>query len=252
MNRTNSLGPSVQEAVDHFKQLPWCAALLEAPGVLPFLPACRLEDGGRSAGFGQASRDQLFQMLNTPDTIPCMLGLHADPEGETFPDTASGTPTTLLVRSTTLLCDLRKGINGFNGTVHGGLGATLVDEATVGLLFQNYACQKRLDKKHVPAPPGILRMDEDTLAVTAYMTQHFLALLPTPRVVAVTATLNRIEGRKVFLDVVLRDDKTEFVRCEGMWLVTKLSERARKTGRAGKTGKIEKTGKTETIERTKL
>lgn len=233
MSSQKSQGASLSEATDYFKRIPWCADLLEAPGVVLFMPTNRRGISGCST-----SHDRLFQdSLNTSDAVPCMLGFYPDPEAAAAAEARATTTTTttttttataaksLLIRSASLLCDLRAGVNGFNGTVQGGFLAAVIDEAMGNLLFNNFAYQRQLEEEQRSsdgswkAPPDILSLGPNARLFTASMALRFQKPLATPCVVVATAALSRIDGRKLFFDVTVRDQHgTEYVRCEGLWI----------------------------------
>ncbi|KAI0145183.1 hypothetical protein GGR57DRAFT_306144 [Xylariaceae sp. FL1272] len=119
-----------------FEEIPWCAALLQQPGVVTFTPAARLP---ASADGRYPSQDQLFKTtLKTSATVPHYIGFYQSPfedaEKTTLLPQASAKPR-LLVNSASLLVDLRPGINGFNATAHGGFIACLFDEIMGSLMF---------------------------------------------------------------------------------------------------------------------
>lgn len=86
------------------------------------------------------------------------------------------------------------------------------------LIYINDVVYKQAQKQGRPLSTSVLNMDGVAM-FTASMNVKFRKPLATPQVVTVTATLNRIEGRKVFLDVEVKSgDGVVFATCEGMWM----------------------------------
>ncbi|ROT37659.1 hypothetical protein SODALDRAFT_334778 [Sodiomyces alkalinus F11] len=214
------------EDVSHFLSIPWCAALLAQPDVHTFVPTSRLpEDDARHS----PSRDQLFsKTLRDADAVPHCIGFYKVPSPDASPNaTPHSAPITaasqaadpaFLVRSCSLLFDLRPGVIGFAGSVHGGLIASLIDEAMGNLFLANHYAQGCEMEANRPLPPGTIDVDNARF-LTANMTVRFQRPLPAPKVVVVTSSLDRIEGRKLFLAVTITDEHlVEFAKCEGMWM----------------------------------
>ncbi|KAI1652286.1 HotDog domain-containing protein [Daldinia loculata] len=216
---------SLAEATHHFKSTPWCAALLERPGVITFTPTSRLLEDPTG---NSPTQDQLFRKtLNNADTVPHCIGFYHDPVSsnldiEENPSTSlipsSQLGPKLLINSASLIFDLCPGVNGYNGTAHGGFISSLIDEAMGSLIFINHQVQTREEAQGRRLPRGVLDLN-NVRFFTASMTVRFLKPLPTPQTVVVTASLNRIEGRKMSLDVTVKDKhQVEFARCDGLWM----------------------------------
>ncbi|KAI1813547.1 HotDog domain-containing protein [Poronia punctata] len=198
------------------ESIPWCAALLQKPGIVTFTPHSRM---GPDTDGNYISGDQLFRTsLNTETTVPGYIGLYQSPF-------SSGTTTTLLPSSGSFLIDtvhllfnLQPGLNGFNGTTHGGLIAALMDEAMGSLLFMNSRVQEDMRRRGMEVPGTVVDLSE-TQIMTANMNIKFMRPIKTPQVVMATATLNKIEGRKFFLGYDVRNGEgKEFAIGEGMWI----------------------------------
>ncbi|KAI1753250.1 HotDog domain-containing protein [Xylaria castorea] len=209
-----------------FESIPWCAALLQKPGVVRFTPQARAPAGpdGRFP-----SQDQLFKTsLKTADTVPDYIGFYqspfSDPTRMTLPPTPSsmeGGPQ-FLINTMSLLADLRPGVNGFNGTVHGGLIASLLDEAMGCLIFANAVVLREMMAKGAKIPAHVLNLAEAGPVFTASMNVKFMKPIPTPQVVIATATLTKAEGRKLSLAYDIKDNKgTEYAKGEGMWIAAR-------------------------------
>ncbi|KAL2758463.1 hypothetical protein ACRALDRAFT_2040639 [Sodiomyces alcalophilus JCM 7366] len=206
----------------HFLSIPWCAALLTQPGVQTFLPTSRVPGG--NAGHSP-NRDRLFpETLHHADAVPHCIGFYQVPSPETTPNatpvaaSSQAADLTFFIRSCSLLFDLRPGVIGFAGSVHGGFIAALMDEAMGNLFLANHVAQAREVEANRPLPPGTMGLN-DVRFLTANMTVRFRKPLPAPKVVVVTSSLDRIEGRKLFLAVTVTDENlVEFAKCEGMWM----------------------------------
>lgn len=204
--------------MDYFQSIPWCATLLEKPGIVPYTPTCRLEPDANGV---LPTRDEFFRVhLRSSDLIPHAIGFYQDPFS---PATISPSPTSsglrLLIHSSTLMLDVRSGTNGFNGSAHGGLISTLIDEAMGSLIYINhhfYTEVEAIDKEKIPS--DTLNM-HGVAMFTAGMNVRFLKPLATPQVVLVTASVKDIKGRKVYLDVEVKNKEgVIFASCEGMWM----------------------------------
>ncbi|KAJ9145343.1 hypothetical protein NKR23_g5380 [Pleurostoma richardsiae] len=205
--------------VDYFQSVPWAAALLAQPAVVPFTPISRLE--GEMAVSSQ-TQDQLFRRsLNNDDTIPRCLGFYHDTARQVIDAIAKEDPPTslrLLINSVSLFFDLQPGVNGFNGTAHGGLITSLMDEAMGSLLLVNSTVQATIQSEDKALPQGILNL-ANLRVLTAAMNVRFQKPVKTPGLVLVTATFVKTEKRKIFLDVRLRDEHgIENACCDGLWM----------------------------------
>ncbi|KAF2252376.1 hypothetical protein BU26DRAFT_517015 [Trematosphaeria pertusa] len=204
--------------MDYFQSVPWCAALLETPGIVLYTPTCRLEPDANGA---LPTKDQFFRVnLRNNDLIPHAIGFYQDPFS---PTTISPSPTSsglrLLIHSSTLMLDLRPGTNGYNGTAHGGLISTLIDEAMGSLIYINHRFYTEVEAIHKEKIPSNVLNMHGVAMFTAGMNVRFLKPLATPQIVLVTASLNDIKGRKVYLDVEVKDGEgVRYSSCEGMWM----------------------------------
>lgn len=212
-----------------FESVPWCAALLNQPGIVTFTPTARLPAGpdGRFP-----SQDQLFKTsLRTSDAVPEYLGFYRSPFSDaadsTRPPSRSSPPTgagakgeqkknqRFLINTLSLLIDLRPGVNGFNGTVHGGFIASLIDEAMGCLLFANAEALRGRDA----IPSDVVDLANAGAIFTASMNVQFVRPIATPQVVLATATFDRTEGRKLWLSFDVRNgDGKVLARGEGLWM----------------------------------
>lgn len=211
--------------MEHFKTIPWCAELISAPELREFTPTCRQPHSDAPV----ASRDQLFRKtLNHGDAIPNCIGLYQDPTKLSAAATTEPKPPqdgpTLYIKAATLLFDLKPGVKGYNGSAHGGLISSMIDEAMGSLISINYLTQATLEAKGGRLPPGTLDLNS-TRVFTAGMNVRFQKPVPVPGAVAVTASFVRIEGRKIAFDVRVTGERgVEFARCDGLWLSLPLEK----------------------------
>lgn len=215
--------PFIAADTDYFKSVPWCNDLIASPDLALFTPTCRLPHVNAIG----ANKDQFFRKtLNHAGAIPHCIGLYQDPEkardrGTTVQQQGE---KRFYIASASILCDLQPGLNGYNGTAHGGLISTLVDEAMGSLILINHLAQTALEKKGQKLPEGVLDLN-NTRVVTANMTVRFQKPVPTPGIVVVAASQVKIEGRKISFDVRLRGEGgKEFAQCDGLWMSIPLQK----------------------------
>ncbi len=220
--------PSPSEA-EFFSSIPRVQELLKQPGNVRFVPTCRLEDAEHVES---KTQDQFFRRsLKDENLVPFATAFYQEPFTRiptitsVEPDSEART-TSLLISSSTLVLYLQPGTNGFNGTAHGGLIGTLIDEAMGSLIYINHKVYSEL--------PELTRrtlstqvLDMHGLAMfTASMNVQFRAPLPTPSVVLAEATFKKILGRKLFIDVVVKSmDGVIHATCEGMWMSVRGKEK---------------------------
>jgi len=174
-----------------FDKIPWCAALLNAPGVQTFEPR-----PNRKAI--QHDDDQfLGRTLNCREGVPAYVGFHKDTlAGEAIVEGG-------------VLFSLGKGVNGYPGAAHGGMVAALLDEAMGILLVRNL----ELGKLSLGGGGGGRGM------ATARMDVTFRRPVRAPGVVVGRAWLGKVEGKRYKMRAELRDgDEQLLASCDGLWL----------------------------------
>ncbi|KAI3324688.1 hypothetical protein HD806DRAFT_521772 [Xylariaceae sp. AK1471] len=182
---TEAQQPSSLETHEQYFQSQGIS-ILQVPSIVTFLPSCRRDPNQVIVGKSPfISQDQLFRnLLNNERAIPHLIGFHQDP----FCDPAHVYPDLpFITKSITLVLELHAGLHGFNGTVHGGLMSTIMDEAMGTLLTQNDILNREAKAKgFIPASSkGIFA------AATAGINVKFLKPLTTPNIVLATASLGR-------------------------------------------------------------
>ncbi|KAI1409806.1 HotDog domain-containing protein [Hypoxylon sp. FL1857] len=202
--------------VNHFESVPWCGEVLRAPGVVPFVPCSRLDPQQLPEG-ALPSRDQLFRrLLDNDEGVPYILGFYRDPLLQ--PESAlKAANLPFLAPSISILFELRSGLSGFNAFAHGGFIGTMMDEVMGTLLFQNDLVNR--DAKAKGLIPASAKDFTTTGYVTAHMEISYRKPLVIPRIVVATATIDRSEGRKAYMNVVIKDgDDREYAIGRGTWI----------------------------------
>ncbi|KAI1272294.1 HotDog domain-containing protein [Xylaria sp. FL0933] len=163
------------DAVDyaHFTAIPWCATHLQGPRIITDAPISRT--------LKPDDEDSLFaDTINSERGIFRMLMVYEEPLS----------PTERVNELKTFLT-LGSGLNGYPGVCHGGLVVAILDEVVSHLVPINQ------DRKTIPRGAHM----------TAYLNTRFIRPVSTPATVLARARLTKVEGRKVFLQGTLEDEK---------------------------------------------
>lgn len=164
--------------LSHFLAIPWCAERLQEPGTEVILPPGRTTRDDNDA---RIVEEELWATtLNTPETFAAFVAFYRRPPS----------PAALMDRVEALAAAGR-GLAGFPGMMHGGIVATLLD-GIAGLV------------------PGVNQQRgalAGTRFVTGYLNTTYSRPVPVPGVVLLTASLVRREGRKLFVEATVQDDK---------------------------------------------
>ncbi|KAI9158182.1 Verlamelin biosynthesis protein B [Paramyrothecium foliicola] len=180
------------DSVAHFASVPWCAALLQAPGAVVFTPSCRNPEG-------QTDSQALGTTLATERTVPHMLSCFVPADAVHVRD-----PARPITRVQTFFT-ARDGISGYPGVVQGGMVMAIMDEA-LGVLME---INMGLGKEGAAF---------QTNCVTASMDIKFLKPVPTSDICA-TAWIESIEGRKVKISCIMSDETgEELAKATSLWL----------------------------------
>ncbi|KAF5026927.1 hypothetical protein F66182_957 [Fusarium sp. NRRL 66182] len=200
----------------HFLSDPWCASLLEPSDVRTFIPPSYSPPD--PAGLS-ISRDKLFRhTLKGQDIVPACIGYYHRPAGAaTQIDHQSPSSSRLLLDSVSLLFDLQPGVNGFQGTVHGGFFAVMMDEAMGSLIYQSYLLQAK-EKSKGKLPSNVMDL-EPVNFVTVGIDMRLQKPLPTPKMVRVRATVSELTGRKLVLHTTVEGEEgVQYASCNGTWI----------------------------------
>lgn len=204
-------GPVDNESLSFFSNHPCGLPYLTDPSPyqpVPFTPHYEKND----------TSDTFFnQTLNTAGTIPHALALIRRDILELNPrlqerESDSAPP---LEPDFVLLVKIDTCLNGFQGTVHGGLLASLLDESLGCCVEALSSCLDLVHQRH----PG-----ERTRLYTANLNISYRAPVTSPGVVTIRTWLKRREGRKWFLEGTLSgDDGRVRTEVKGLW----ISERSK-------------------------
>lgn len=191
-------GPTqIDDEVALFQSIPWCARHLASRPDLVVTPVF-----SRSPKRG-AEDALLSQALKTRETVRAFVCFYpagdnnsSNNDGQTT--TAVATPDTAdtrLLPEVGVLVSLGTLVSGYDGVAHGGVVALLFDEA---LSLVHPGSRWRRDAS--AGPSGV---------VTAYLNTGYLRPVPTPGEYLIRVTLKKAEGRKVFVEAVMEDERGE-------------------------------------------
>ncbi|KAI0470717.1 HotDog domain-containing protein [Xylariaceae sp. FL0804] len=169
---------------DHFAAIPWCAELLNTPGLTLWSPP----------------RDATLwtRTLNVPDAVAAFLLFYRAP----------ATPRTALVEEVSALVSLGPGINGFPGVAHGGIIAVTFDEVLGRHVWLNGSDREG----GLPNP----------VHMTKYLTSTFARPVPVPGTYRVVSRIARHEGRRVYVTGEMRDGEgTVLATADALWVAVK-------------------------------
>lgn len=175
---------------DYFQAIPWCNTFISNPAYKTTTTLCRTPKPvtGEYLLFGKTFR--------TNDTIPHCLSIFKIP-------IAPSKFTTELHTFLTLGSDLNGGAN----LLHGGVIATLLDDA-MGLLLD-------VNKQLGDVPEGMTN-------VTASLEVKYKRPVPTPATVVVSVLSAERKGRKCWLNVAMRNEKGEdLATATALWVLVK-------------------------------
>ncbi|KAI0435301.1 HotDog domain-containing protein [Xylaria sp. FL1042] len=111
--------------------------------------------------------------------------------------------------------ELHDGLRGFNGTVHGGMICSILDEAMIVFMIHSFILYREAKAK------DLIPKDTENAcgSATASMDVKFLRPLFTPAVVLVKVSLERKEGKKVTLHAAIRDKSgKEYATCTALFI----------------------------------
>lgn len=202
-----------QEAIDHFRNVPWLEKYLSGPkyDVIPTFSR-HLKPSGEDYFFSRT--------INTLDTIPHMVTLQLKDMKTPEPTESNAQPETSqseskpriavapeLPDAVTMISLGTRGVDGHPGLIHGGVTCALLDE-TMGLLTMLHANNVR-----VPGARHAL--------FTAYLTVSYHAPLPTPGDYLVKLWVTSRQGRKWYSTGQITDqDGKVYAQGIGLWIVT--------------------------------
>lgn len=181
---------TASDELSYFRSIPWCAAHLAKPG-LTVAPV--------SSRTTKANLEDTFfaQTLKTPDTIRAFVCFYPKPEVEVG-----------LLPRVQALVSLGDLVNGYGGIAHGGVQACVFDEV-LSLIHPGSRWARHQGRTKASA-------------FTAYLNTTYLKPVATPGDYLVTVWLTKEDGRKIFVEGVLENEKGEkLARAEALFVETK-------------------------------
>lgn len=173
-----------------FRSIPWCAAILDDSQRVIIPTSSRFpKENTEDAFFGET--------LKTDRTISACVSLYKAPSN---PDAQIQEVTTLL--------SLGPGVNGYPHVAHGGMIATILDEVMGILLSAKKDQEEHLTRSGRTTVAGSSPSGERMATVTAELVVKYLKTLATPQTVCVKAWVAKSEGRKLWLEAVIEDQKS--------------------------------------------
>lgn len=161
-----------------FMRIPWTAALLKKPNIICRVPQSRISK--------KSGEDSLFaEILKTPRTLRSCISFFQKPD-----------PDQPKIDEVTTLLTLGDGVNGHPDVMHGGIVATILDEAMGILQGAN------IDRDHISAVgqgKAEGELSESPGTYTAYMNIQYKAPVHTPGVLMATAKIIKRDGRKEWI-----------------------------------------------------
>jgi acyl-coenzyme A thioesterase PaaI-like protein len=194
LNPPNTDPNLYSSAVAHFRTIPWCAALIDAPGAVCFISGCRNPAS-------PMDNQLLGNVLATEDRVAHMLCVLEPADAAN----AQGGPSQIVRRVHTLIAT-GDGISGYPGVVQGGAVMALIDDSLGVVLEINMV----LHKEGAPF---------QTNAVTSTMDVQFRRPVPTGAPVRIEAWLDAVDGRRSTIACRLVDgDGVELAKCKSKWV----------------------------------
>jgi acyl-coenzyme A thioesterase PaaI-like protein len=203
------------DSKEPFLRIPWTAPLISAPNLITRVPDSRLPK--------PTNEDSFFATtLKTPSTLRSCVSVYRRP-----------VPSDPYIREISTFATIGSALDGHPGILHGGVVASLLDEAMGVLLTVNH------ERDHFLAVAKGFAEGESPAgglgSFTAYLNVRFLRPVRSSAAVQVVAWVVRREGRKSFVNAEVRqnvgggeDDSGEVVVCasgEGLFVVPREGSR---------------------------
>ena len=169
---------------DPFLRIPWTAGLIKRPNIICRQPGSRL--------FKASTEDSLFsEILKTPRTIRSCICFYEKPK-----------PDQERIEETSILMTIGNGMNGHPNTLHGGIVASIIDEA-MGIL-QSINLQRN---HYIAVGKGQAHGDlprEGGTSYTAQLNIRYIKPVHTPGPLIVTSKYMKRDGRKEWIYAELK------------------------------------------------
>lgn len=185
------------ECANQLRRIPWCAAILDDPKWIPLHSHSRHPPAYLSGRYTFMSKT-----MSTTETIPIWQAFYRPSRSNDPADKDFGEVICLI--------ELGSALDGHLHTAHGGVAASLLDEAmgTVG------GIQKESGKSQF----------------TAYLHVDYRKPLPTPGMICIKAKLDgeKSLGRKIFITATLESgDGIVYNEANGLFLETERHHKAK-------------------------
>ncbi|KAL2822823.1 HotDog domain-containing protein [Aspergillus cavernicola] len=159
------------EPSSHFQSIPWVSHLLNDPLFTTIPIPSRITKSSTEDSFFSTT-------LNSASTIAACLMQYRRPSSPSPSTKTPSSPNAIPTTELRIFCTLGAALNGYPGVLHGGMVATLLDEA-MGLI---------LSLKLGGGEPG------QEGPVTAYLNTRFVRPVVTPGTVVVSGRIVEIKG----------------------------------------------------------
>lgn len=183
-----------------FRSIPWCASILDDSqrAIIP-----------TNSRFPKDSTEDSFfgDTLNSDRTVSACVSLYKTPLS----------PNAQIEEVITLL-SLGAGVNGYPHVCHGGMIATILDEVMGILLSVNKDREEDSARTILGRSPSARQR---MATVTAELLVKYLMPVATPQTVCVRVWFSKCEGRKLWVQGTIEDDRsTVLARGEGLFVKT--------------------------------
>ena len=195
----------------YYRSIPWCKALLD-DGARYWTTITHQQQASLSSRPGSPSNKIFWETFNSNETMRHFLcqttqaykaeqehargasySSHSRPsEAANSGNDTIAAPTTATDTAVRFFVSLADGLDGWRGTCHGGVTATLLDEAMSTVIAVHRSSQRQ-------KAPG------QEQEVTAELTVRYLKPVLTGSVVVVRAWIESQVGRKFFAEADVRD-----------------------------------------------
>lgn len=195
MASTNSQAPP-EDDIKHFKSIPWCLKHLEPPGTELIITSAY------SRNQKPSGEDALFsETINTPTTLSHFILFYPRPSEPRSP-----------LPEIKGLITLGNKLDGHPGICHGGIVATIFDEV-LGYAAPASRLNGEGQDEGKPVPSY----------VTAYLNTTYIRPVRTPGTILVTARTTKDEGRKMWVEAVMEDERGDkLASAEALFVEVKL------------------------------
>ncbi|KAK4099155.1 hypothetical protein N658DRAFT_508995 [Parathielavia hyrcaniae] len=204
LHRANQEANAAQIA--YFRAIPWCAAHLSPPPGYRDAKLVIAQPLTRRLS-ATSEHSLISRVLNNPRAIPAYIIFYTAPPQSPTPTSSAPRPSPIqethpgLIREVGALVALGPQLSSWAGVCHGGVVATLLDDAMAQIMVLN-------NESGVFATGGVP-------VVTSRLETRFLKPVRTgtaaqgANVVLVTARLVRVEGRKCLLEAEIKGEAGE-------------------------------------------